>query len=223
MVYENADDAHALGYELSATRTAGEGGAVELHYTWLDARGTTSSEEGVPFGPRRLARPEALGQHDLDWDRRHSFSLIATWRRGPWSLGWTTAVGSPLPWTPSSVHTLESDLTLVNSARLGWEETSALTARCTVPVAGRHLTAGIDVHNVFDTENELSATADGYPNPFINTVYDDYGAYRAATGQSGGAYWNDVDGNGIPGWMPVHDPRLFAPPRSARAFVEVDW
>jgi hypothetical protein len=60
------------------------------------------------------------------------------------------------------------------------------------------------------------ATVDGYPNPAINTLYDDYGAYRTETGQGGGAYWLQP-ADGSPGhWVPVHDPRLLNPPRTVR-------
>ncbi|MBI5709837.1 MAG: hypothetical protein HZC42_05940 [Candidatus Eisenbacteria bacterium] len=62
-----------------------------------------------------------------------------------------------------------------------------------------------------------------YPNPVINTIYDDYGAYRTETGLGGGAYWVHPPG-GDPGyWVPVHDPRLFNPPRTVRASVGASW
>jgi hypothetical protein len=62
----------------------------------------------------------------------------------------------------------------------------------------------------------------GYPNPVINTVYDDYGAYRTDTGQGGGAYW--VSTGGSSGyWVPVHDPRLINPPRTVRISVGANW
>jgi FtsP/CotA-like multicopper oxidase with cupredoxin domain len=66
-------------------------------------------------------------------------------------------------------------------------------------------------------------TLDGYPNPLINTVYDDYSAYRTETGQGGGAYWVEP-ASGAPGyWVPVNDPRLFNPPRAIRASVGRRW
>jgi outer membrane receptor protein involved in Fe transport len=223
LVYRNADDAHALGGELSAYRVEGERSRIELHYTWLEARGTSSSEEGVPFGPRLRSRPESIGQHDLDWDRRHSLSLSLLRQSGDWSAAWTTAVGSALPWTPRPRRELEADLSLENTRRLGWEETSALSLRCNVPFTARRVTAGLDVRNVFDRRNPIAATVDGYPHPYINTVYDDYSAYRNQTGRSGGAFWDDTDGDGSPGWVPVNDPRLFGAPRTVRLFLAAGW
>ena len=65
---------------------------------------------------------------------------------------------------------------------------------------------------------------DGYPNPVINTVYDDYSAYRTESGQGGGAFWVPTGiGTGTGYWVPVHDPRLFNPPRTVRISVGASW
>jgi len=58
----------------------------------------------------------------------------------------------------------------------------------------------------------------------INTYYDDYSAWRAETGDRGGAYWNDVNFDDQPGgWVPVNDLRLLLPPRSVRVGIELGW
>jgi hypothetical protein len=64
---------------------------------------------------------------------------------------------------------------------------------------------------------------DGYPNPVVNTLYDDYGAYRTETGLGGGAYWLDGVGGAPGSWVPVHDPRLAQPRRTVRASVGASW
>ncbi|HUK62989.1 MAG TPA: hypothetical protein VLV15_06645, partial [Dongiaceae bacterium] len=223
MRYENADEGHASGFELGVVRDAGASGRIELHYTWLIARGTASSEEGVPFGPRLVVRPEAIGEHPLDWDRRHTLSLAAEWRRaGRGSLAWTTVVGSAFPWTPRDRRQLEADLSTENTRRLAWNEASTLAARWT-PRFLRGSAIGLDVRNVFDFRGEAAATLDGYPNPVINTLYDDYGAYRTETGKAGGAYYDDRDGDGLPGWVPVYDRRLSLPPRAVRMSIETSF
>ncbi len=56
----------------------------------------------------------------------------------------------------------------------------------------------------------------------INTLYDDYAAYRTETGQGGGAYWG-ATGAGARYWVPVHDPRLLNPPRTVRLSVGANW
>ena len=43
------------------------------------------------------------------------------------------------------------------------------------------------------------------------------------TTSGGGAYWEDRDGDGLPGWMPVNDARLYNAPRRVRADVSVRW
>src|SRR5262249_46267397 len=152
MVYENAEDAHAIGWELSAVRADGERSRVELNYTWMDAQGTWSREEGVPYGPLLTARPASLGPHAPDWDRRHALSLLAQWTPARGSLTWTTALGSPLPWTPRERRVIEADVTRENTRRLGWEEWSSVAARWSTPW---RVTVGLDVTNVFDRKNEL--------------------------------------------------------------------
>jgi hypothetical protein len=57
----------------------------------------------------------------------------------------------------------------------------------------------------------------------INTIYDDYGAFREETGLGGGAFWDDANGDGVPGWARVHDPRLTTPPRTVRLALATRW
>lgn len=221
--YHNADDASATGFELTLHHDRSSGHA-ELHYTYLDARGTLSREEGVPFGPRLEMRPETIGQHPLDWDRRHSVTLALWWRRpNLGSVSWTSFVGTGLPWTPRTRRQLDTDLSLENSRRFPWHESTSLSVRWILPWRFRPLTLGLDARNLFDSRWDETATVDGFPNPDINTFFDDYGAYRTETGRGGGAYYDDRTGDGLPGWVPVHDPRLAAPPRAVRARLGVTW
>lgn len=221
--YDGADAGHADGWELSLMRSAPAGAHLELHYTWMEARGAESLEEGVPTYLRTGARPVPIGDHPLNWDRRHTIGLTAWWdapRR--WSLAWTTRIGSGLPWTPAARRQLAADLSDLNTRRFKWSESSALAARWLPPRLG-HVTVGLDVRNVFDHRDETRATLSGYPQTAINTIYDDYGAFRTETGLPGGAYWDDRDGDGVPGWVRVHDPRLLAPPRTVRLSLGAAW
>ena len=215
LFYADQDDGHALGFEWSLVHAAGER-RLEVHYTWLEAWGSESRPEGDPYGPLRWDRVAPTGTTPLSWDRRHSLALIGStrWRR-QWSLSWSTAVGSALPWTPKPRREPFTDLDLVNSARLGWTEVSNLRVQW-VPAGLHGIELGLEARNLFDHRGDRVATVDGYPNPAINTLYDDYGAYRTETGQGGGAYWLQP-ADGSPGhWVPVHDPRLLNPPRTVR-------
>jgi len=217
--YENADEGHASGFELSLF-AVGEGARAELHYTYLEAMGSQSLEEGLPYGSRVGVRLPAIGEHPLDWDRRHSLAFSASWRWSEnWSMAWSTIVGSGLPWTPRARRQLDADLSLLNGRRLAWEEETNLRLQWRPRGSAFHV--GLEARNLFDRRSEALATLSGYPNPLINTYFDDYGAYRTETGLDGGGYWEDADGDGKPGWIPVHDPRLFHPPRAIRMSVGV--
>jgi hypothetical protein len=224
MRYENADAGHASGFELSLLGARGAGARAELHYTYLDAEGTESGEEGLRYYSVGGLRPTPIGEHALDWDRRHTITLLASFEsKGGWRLGWTTIAGSGFPWTPAKLRQPPTDLSGVNTMRFGWSETSSARVQWAAPWGGRRVSFGLDVSNVFDTRHEDAATLSGYPNPVINTLYDDYGAWRTLTGHPGGAYWNDANGDGQPGWIPVNDPRLYAPPRALRLTVGTSW
>jgi hypothetical protein len=189
----------------------------------MEAWGNESRPEGDPYGPVRGVRIPSLGDRPLSWDRRHSLLVSGTWQwAGRFSVGWSTLVGSPLPWTPKARRQQLTDLGLIDSRRFQWTETTRLDLRWSPPHA-LGLTFGLEARNLFDNRGERFATVDGYPNPVINTIYDDYGAYRTETGLGGGAYWSPVASGGAGAWIPVHDARLLNPPRTVRASVRASW
>jgi outer membrane receptor protein involved in Fe transport len=221
--YTNDDEAHTVGCEWSLLHEAGEGRRVELHYTWMQAYGNESRPDGELYVETRGDRPDEVGDYPLSWDQRHTIATNGAWAL-PWrgtSISWATAVGSPLPWTPKQRREVFEDLSVTNSRRLGWTENTDLGLRWTLPRSP--FAVGLDVTNLFDSRFERAVTIDGYPHPLINTYYDDYGAYRTETGRGGGAYWEDRDGDGLPGWIPVNDPRLYNAPRRVRANLSVRW
>jgi hypothetical protein len=130
-------------------------------------------------------------------------------------------VGSPLPWTPKPRRAPLIDLGLVDSRRLEWTELTNVNVQWT-PSFAHGVTIGFESRNLFDNRSDRVATVDGYPNPLINTVYDDYSAYRAETGLGGGATWVST-GSGTGYWVPIHDPRLPNPPRALRLGVGANW
>lgn len=99
--YANEDQGQALGFEWSLIHAAGDRLRFEAHYTWMQAWGNESRSEGDPYGTLREARAPPVSDTPLSWDRRHSLLVSGAWQwRERWSLSWSTAVGSPLPWTP---------------------------------------------------------------------------------------------------------------------------
>lgn len=227
--YASADDAHAGGIELSLRRDWPGPQHLELAYTWMQAWGTQSSLEGLAYGNPVGQRPEPLGQRPLDWDQEHAIALTAHFQVGrDWALSWNTRAASGRPWTPlerepratDSWPPLYDDQSRVNSRRLPWSEHTNLSIRFAPPVFFG-LAASLSVANLFDEITDAYVTLGGYPNPLIGTLYDQYSAYRTETGNGGGAYWNDVDADGLREWVPVNDPRLRLPRRAIRFGIEV--
>lgn len=222
LTYDDVDQGHALGFEWSLLGVGREGRRIEFHYTWMEAWGNASRPEGDGFGPLRSPRIPTIIDTPLSWDRRHSIDVIGVWSApAGWTASWSTSIGSPLPWTPETAREVPTDPNAVNSRRLGWAETTNVDLTWQ-PRRLLGVTIGLEARNVFDHRNERSATLDGYPNPIVNTAYDDYGAYRTETGQGGGAYYQQPS-SGDPYWVPVHDPRLLDPPRTLRVSVGRRW
>jgi len=220
--YVNVDQSSTLGFEWSVVHEVARL-RLEASYTWMQAWGNESRPGGDPYGPVRLANTPATGTQPLSWDRRHTLLFSGMWRaRQNWSLGWSSALLSPLPWTPKPTRQIPTDIGAINSERLPWNENTNLSLRWAVPYA-RGVELGLEVRNLFDHRSDQIATVDGYPNPVSNTLYDDYGAYRTETGNGGGAYYTYLP-EGAPGhWVPVHDPRLMNAPRTVRMSVGARW
>lgn len=220
--YENSDEGHAQGVELAVAH-AGSRASVSSSLTWMQAWGNESRSEGDPYGAIRDARTAPIDDRPLHWDREISLVMNGVWNapRGV-RVDWSSHVGSPLPWTPKPRRQPFTDLAAVNSRRLDWIEATNLAVSWSFPRA-RGLRIGLEAENLFNGRAAVLATTDGYPNPTVNTLYDDYGAYRTETGDPGGAYWADGLLAGTPHWVPVHDPRLFQTPRAIRMVVGTRW
>jgi hypothetical protein len=220
--YVSEDDGSAGGCELTLMHADGPRKRLELQYTYLQAWGRESRPEGDPYVPVLQPILTPLSPTPLSWDRLHSFAFNFAW---PWTkdlfISWSTLVGSALPWTPRPIRQPLLDPGLINSRRFDWSENTNVNLQWT-PSFSHGLTFGIEARNLFDHRGDRQASVDGYPNPIVNTVYDDYGAYRASTGLGGGAFWLDgTSGTGY--WTPVRDPRLETPPRTVRLSVGADW
>lgn len=215
--YTDEDQGSSAGFELSLVRDLGERRRLEAHYTFMHAWGYESRPEGDPYGPLRDVSTAPISEQPLSWDRRHTLVVSGVWRWGNrLSLAGSSSLGSPLPWTPKPRRQQPTDVTAVNSRRFGWTAVTHLGVTWTPPYA-LGLRFGFEARNLFDDRSERLATVDGFPNPLINTYYDDYGAYRTETGLGGGAYWTSA------GWVPVDDERLLIPSRTLRASVGRSW
>jgi outer membrane receptor protein involved in Fe transport len=225
--YLNADEGHAEGVEFEWIMPTGTTGSeLNVDYTYMHAVGSASLEEGFPFGTVLSPRTAPIDDVPLDWDQRQTVAVSYMWRKAPeWTISWITRVGSGLPWTASPRREPINDPSIINAQRFDWDENSALSVRWGPPFLPTlwHLGLGLEVRNVFDFRADQRATLNGYPNPEINTYYDDYGAFRGETGLGGGAYWDARDPNAPDSWVRVFDPRLGRPPRTVRFGLDMRW
>jgi hypothetical protein len=198
---------------------------VALTYTFMDAWGRASDPNGPDFGPPVGPRPLPLGTHALDWDIRHSAAFTAQLHTASeWEFSWVTLVQTGTPWTPvtrraGQAPPVTSDPGVVNTRRLPWNENTDVAVRWSAKFlfGARAL---LNVTNLFDNRAQRRVTIGGSPNPVINTLEDDYGAYYTETGAPGGAYYDPSPGRASE-WVPVHDRRLTPRPRTIRVGIEI--
>lgn len=226
--YDSADESHAGGVEVALARERPGLGRLELSYTFMNAWGTQSSIDGLAYGLPYGERPDPIAEHPLDWDEEHSVAFTGDLHaRTDLDVSWSTRIASGRPWTPlyRGLETdtwpfLYADQSLLNSRRLAPSENTNLAVRWR-PRRLAGATVLLSVTNLFDNRTANLATLSGFPNPIIGTLYDEYSAHRTETGQGGGAFWTDVNGDGRREWVRVKDPRLSPPPRSLRLGFEI--
>jgi hypothetical protein len=86
------------------------------------------------------------------------------------------------------------------------------------------VTLFFDARNVLNSKNIANISQSINPNPFIGDAgQDPYAIYFTETGRAGGAYLQDVNGDLIPDWIPVNDPRVFYEGRNVRMGVSVTF
>ena len=131
--------------------------------------------------------------------------------------------GSGFPFTPTYANDRKPDPKLTNSRRLPTNTDLTIDGDKFYKVWGQNLTLFFDARNVLNTINIVSLSPGGFPNPNINFAGDDYTIYYTQTGRAGGAYQQDVNGDNIPDWVPVHDPRVFGEGRNVRVGVNITF
>ena len=222
--YESADEGHANGVEFVVRHETDTGQHVELAYTFMDAWGRASDPDGPDYGLQLGQRQVPIGTHALDWNVNHALAFSAQLHTASeWQFSWSTRVQSGTPWTPvardpGKAVPIGGDATIVNSRQLPWNENTDVAVRWAAKfLFGARIL--LNVTNAFDNRTVRRVSLSGAPNPTINTLENDYGAYYTETGKSGGAYYDPSPGQ--PEWVPVHDPRLEPRPRTLRLGVEI--
>jgi outer membrane receptor protein involved in Fe transport len=224
-VYRNGDYASARGFEASIIKSFSHKFSAEVNYTFSVATGVASNpNESLQFiNGGRLYLP--IAEQPLDWDQRHTLSLQAVVRDpGKWGFNMLWTYGSGFPFTPTFENDRRPDPRLNNSRRLPSVSNLAIVGDKFYKVWGQNVTLFVDARNVLDGKNIANLVVGSFPNPNIDRDgQSDYAKYFTETGRTGGAYLQDVNGDGRLDWVPVHDPSVLAEGRNVRMGVSVTF
>ena len=223
-VYYNGDYASARGFEASLSKSFSHKFSTDINYTYSIATGVASDPNQALqfFNGGRLYLP--ISEQPLNWDQRNTVSIASTVRDpGKWGFRMLWSYGSGFPFTPAFRNDRRPDPILNNSRRLPSEARLTIDGDKYYKIWGQNVTLFVDARNVLDSKNLNSLSQGSFPNPYVNTAGDDYTIYYTETGRAGGAYLQDVNGDGVLDWVPVHDPRVFEEGRNVRMGVSVTF
>jgi outer membrane receptor protein involved in Fe transport len=221
--YANGDYASARGFEASLIKSFSHKFSTDFNYTYSIATGVASDPNTALqfFNGGRLYLP--ISEQPLNWDQRHTVSIASTIRDpGKWGLRMLWTYGSGFPFTPAFRNDRRPDPALTNSRRQPSQARLTVDGDKFYKIWGQNVTMFIDGRNILDATNIESITQNGR-SPFVNTAGDDYTIYYTETGRTGGAYLQDMNGDNILDWVPLHDPRVFEEGRNVRMGVSVTF
>ena len=115
------------------------------------------------------------------------------------------------------------DPALQNSRRLPANSRLTIDGDKYYKIWGQNMTLFFDARNVLNVSNIASLSYTAFPNQNVNRNGDDYTNYYTQTGRAGGAYLQDVNGDGIDDWVPVNDPRVYEEGRNVRLGLSVTF
>ena len=212
--YINKAYASARGMEITLSRQFADNYGGQVAYTFSFADGVASDAN---FGAASAGGLTHLPTRELPlgWDERHSLS--ATLRLadpGSWGGSLIYSFGSGFPWTPQYRYVRRQDPELENSRRYPATHSLSLQAEKYFNVWGQDLTLFFDGRNLLDQEQISSHSPGIFPG--LRYAQDGYTTYLTETGEYGGAYLTDLDGDGEDEYHPVDDPRVFGPRRIFR-------
>ncbi len=212
--YINKAYASARGLELTLARQFADNYGGQVAYTYSFADGVASDAE---FGATSAAGLTHLPTRELPlgWDERHSLS--ATLRLadpGSWGGSMIYSFGSGFPWTPAYRYVRRQNPELENSMRYPATHSLSLQAEKYFNVWGQDLTLFFDGRNLLNQDQVVAHNPGIYPG--LRYAQNGYTFYLTETGNYGGAYLTDLDGDGEDEFHPVDDPRVFGPRRIFR-------
>jgi outer membrane receptor protein involved in Fe transport len=220
VVYVNLDYGSVRGIEFKLTKRFSHRVGGGFTYTFSQATGSSSNElQGANVVGGGLDRAP-ITELPLDWDRNHVFSAnLYISEPGLWgaNVDWNYSTGRP--YTPVYPRERELRAELINSERLPARSTVNLKADKRFKIAGQEISLFLEGRNILDRQNIAVLAPGGYPGGNGN-----YTAYYTEDVGLGGAY-DEGELLGIPDviYVPIYDPRVYAPPRSFKVGVSFDW
>jgi outer membrane receptor protein involved in Fe transport len=221
-VYENGDYASSRGFEASVIKSFSHKFSAEVNYTFSLATGVASDPNQALqfFNGGRLYLP--ISERALDWDQRHTLSVQGVVRDpGKWGFRMLWSYGSGFPFTPTYANDRRPDPALENSRRQPSNTRLTVDGDKYYKVWGQNVTLFFDARNILNAKNIANLSEPAFPNPYINTAGDDYLIYYTQTGRAGGAYLQDTNGDNIPDWVALNDPRVFEEGRAVRLGLSI--
>jgi outer membrane receptor protein involved in Fe transport len=220
--YYNADYASSRGFEASIIKSFSHKFSAEINYTYSLASGVASDPNSALqfLNGNQLYLP--ISERPLNWDQRNTLSLQSVVREpGRWGFRVLWQYGSGFPFTPAFLNDRKPDPALGNSRRLPANARLTIDGDKYYRIWGQNVTLFFDARNILNQVNIVDPSLPAFPNQNINLSGDDYRIYYTQTGRAGGAYRQDVNGDGIDDWVPLNDPRVFEEGRNVRLGISV--
>ncbi len=212
----NRDYASAKGIEITISRGHSRTFRFEVSYTYSLATGTASDPEAAAV---RDFLYIPTSEQPLDWDVRHSLSLsVFLSQPGSWGCSFLWSYHSGFPFTPIGRDTRRVDPMMENSRRLPSCTDLGVQFEKYFKLAHGSLRFFLQARNLLDARNIALLAPPNWPAPPSRV---DYTVYYTETGMAGGAYL--VGEGGREHYVPLDDPRVFAPPRVIRAGLGVEF
>ncbi len=224
-VWHNGDYASSRGFEATISKSFSHKFSCEVDYSYQIATGVASNPNSALnfFNGGQLYLP--ISEQALDWDQRNTLSLQAVVRDpGKWGFRVLWAYGSGLPFTPTFRNDRKPDPVLTNSRYLPSTSRLTIDGDKFYKVWGQNVTVFFDARNVLNATTIASLVQNSFPNNNVDRAGgSDYLIYYTETGRAGGAYLQDINGDNVDDWVPVHDPRVFDEGRNVRLGVRLTF
>jgi outer membrane receptor protein involved in Fe transport len=218
-VYVNLDYGSVRGIELKLSKRFSNRIAGNLTYTFSEATGSSSNElQGANVVAGGLDRAP-ITELPLNWDRNHVISAnLYISQPGLWgcNIDWSYASGAP--YTPVMPREREIRAALINSERLPARSVLDIKADKQYRIAGKEVSLFLEGRNVLDESNVAALAPGGFPGGNGN-----YTPYYTTESEMGGAYdRGELLGLSDVIFVPLKDPRVYAPPRNFRVGFSFD-